>query len=247
MFKLAIFDMDGTLLDTLGDLANAVNFALARMGHPVHEQRDYLDYVGRGPYVLLERALPEGSRDMEAIERAKGLFLDYYAAHSQDVTRPYPGIMELLGEIRSAGMKTAICSNKPHENVTLLAPLYFPGLIDYSVGFRDGVNPKPNPSVVHEIMERFGASRDETCYIGDSGVDMETGRNAGLFTIGVSWGFRPRKELVDSGADIIVDSADILLKIMLDKNSNFEYTVTKVKGNDRESAPELLSESRRLV
>ena len=218
MYKLAIFDMDGTLLDTLGDIANASNYALARMGYPIHDQRDYLDYIGHGPNVLLGRALPGEARAPETIERAKALFLEYYAAHAQDETRPYPGIVEMLRQLKDAGMTTAIYSNKPDVNVKRLAPIYFPGLFAVSVGFRDGVKPKPDPAAVFEMLEQCGVTQSEAAYIGDSGVDMTTGKNAGLSAIGVSWGFRPVKELWDTGADAVADTADELLKILLDKN-----------------------------
>jgi phosphoglycolate phosphatase len=218
MVKLVVFDMDGTLLDTLGDLAQAGNYALRRMGLPVHGQEAYKLFVGSGVRNLILRMLPEEHRqDAQAVQKTGEYFGEYYGAHAQDETRPYPGMLELLRDLRDRGIKTAILSNKPDVYVQELIPQYFPGLIDVGDGQREGVPQKPDPAVVREILAHFDLGPREALYIGDSGVDMQTGKSAGLYTVGVSWGFRTKDELTGSGADVIVDKAEEILKLAVDK------------------------------
>ena len=217
MFKLAIFDLDGTLLDTLTDLAVSCNYALDGFGFDEHEPERYKDFIGRGVTNLIKSALPEHSRDDATVAAVKFRFMEHYREHSQDLTRPYDGIPDMLCVVRSAGIKTAVVSNKPHENAVSMSAVYFPGLLDIVFGQRDGIPIKPNPTVVFRIMEHFGVTAEETIYIGDSGVDMQTGRAAGIFTVGVSWGFRPKDELRENGADIIIDKVSLLKKIIVDK------------------------------
>lgn len=217
MFKLAIFDLDGTLLDTLVDIAAATNFALSQQGFLTYEVEQYRDFIGRGPHFLIWSALPENARDDVTVKKTRELFMAYYAVHSEDLTRPFKGIEKALRDIKEAGVHTAVFSNKPHGSAVYLCDQYFPGLIDMPCGLLDGAKTKPDAAVGFQIMERFGVTADETVYIGDSGVDMQTGKNLGVFTIGVSWGFRPKSELESEGANVIIDKAEQLLKIVIDK------------------------------
>lgn len=209
--------MDGTLIDTLTDLADACNHALRKGGFPVHPTDAYKEFIGRGPLNLIRGALPEENRGEETVRTVRGFFHEYYSAHSEDNTKPYRGVTEAIKKLREAGVRIAVCSNKYHDDAVKMSETYFPELIDMTVGFRDGMKLKPDPEACIGIMKRFGASRKETVYIGDSGVDMQTGRNLGVTTIGVAWGFRPKKELEDQGAEVIIDKAEELPQIVLDK------------------------------
>lgn len=217
MVKLVIFDMDGTLVDTLTDIAHACNHALRVGGFSVHPVEEYREFIGRGPLHLIRSALPEQNRDDDTVKTVRGYFHKYYSAHSKDNTKPYDGMVKTVETLRASGVSVAVCSNKPHKDAVEMGGVYFPGLIDMTVGFTDGIKPKPDPESALMIIRRFGTSLEETVYIGDSGVDMQTGRNLGVTTVGAGWGFRPKKELEDCGADVIIDKAEDLLKIVLDK------------------------------
>jgi len=215
MYKLAIFDMDGTLLDTLHDIAASANYALRQKGYREHTVEEYKEFIGHGPVHLITMAAPPGRRDAESIGELRGLFSAHYALHDKDLTKPYPGIPEVLSTLKQSGTKIAVYSNKPHKNTAQLCKLFFPGLVDIPVGFQDGVPPKPDPAAGFEILKHFAVSGKETAYIGDSGVDMMTGRALGTFTIGVSWGFRPREELISEGASAIADNTEELINLLL--------------------------------
>lgn len=217
MRKLAFFDMDGTLLDTLSDIAAACNYALAEGGFPAHEVEEYKAFVGHGPIYLVENALPADARDEAVIVLTRRIFEEYYSEHSMDLTKPYGGAADMLKTVRSAGLKTVIYSNKPHASVAPLAELFFGGLYDYAVGFRDGIPPKPEPDTGLEILRRFDVAAGDSAYIGDSDVDMQTAKNIGAYAIGVTWGFRTKNDLINGGADIIIDKMSELAKIVIDK------------------------------
>jgi phosphoglycolate phosphatase len=218
MKTFAIFDLDGTLLDTIQDLANACNYALTKNGFPVHPVEPYKIFVGNGVYNLMTRALPEGKDNEETILKVKADFDEYYAEHATDVTAPYPGIQEMLRELKSAGVKLAVLSNKPDAYTGELVRGFFPGVFDVILGQREGVPIKPDPAPVYEIMKLLGVKAGEGVYIGDTSTDMKTGKAAGLFTVGVTWGFRTKQELVESGADVIIDKAHELCDLTLDKS-----------------------------
>ena len=197
MTRLAIFDLDGTLLDTIEDLAAACNYALKGCGCPERRLEEYNGMVGRGIYNLFRAALPEDRRTEDMVQKMAGIFIPYYDRHKCDLTKPYPGIMELLGRLSAEKVKLAIASNKYQEGTEKLVARYFPD-IDFIkvIGQRDGRPIKPDPEIVREIQAAAdNANDDETVYIGDSDVDMQTGANAGVRTIGVSYGFRSRDEL----------------------------------------------------
>ncbi len=208
--KLAIFDLDGTLLDTIGDLGSSVNYALRLHGFPEHPLDAYRFFVGNGARELVARALPEGYRDDATVDRVREDFRAYYAAgHDILMTRPYPGIPELIEACRRAGITLAVASNKFHAATDKLTRHYFGGDTFHTIlGQREGIPIKPDPTIVHEILAATGFAPEEALYIGDSGVDMETAARAGVESVGVTWGFRPRAELEACGARHIVERAD---------------------------------------
>lgn len=207
MKKLIIFDLDGTLLNTIADLAAATNHALMHCGYPQHPTEAYLLFVGNGINKLFERALPETGRNIINVLKVRSLFIPYYNEHKTDLSRPYPEIENLLQRLQEKGFLLAVASNKYQEATTQLINEFFPDIRFSAVlGQREQVASKPDPTVVYEIMEKTGVTKDEVVYIGDSCVDMQTGANAGVTTIGVSWGFRPRTELEDYKPDFIADS-----------------------------------------
>jgi len=209
MTDLVIFDLDGTLLDTIGDLAAACNAALALRGLPQHDRAGYCSLVGNGVRKLVERALPEALRTPRTVESALQDFLAYYSAHIDIHTEPYAGIPELLDVLRGRGIRLAVASNKCHEGVVRLIGRFFPDTPFEAVfGQRPGVPLKPDPAVVREIVAGCGVRPDRTLFVGDSGVDMQTATAAGVRPVGVAWGFRSREELVESGAWRLIDSPE---------------------------------------
>lgn len=198
MDRLAIFDLDGTLLDTVEDLSRACNFALETLGYPVHPLPEYKFLCGRGIRNLIKGALPEDLReDAEVISRSSGLFFSHYGKHMTDCTRPYDGIPLILSRIQDAGVHVAVASNKFQEGVEKLMDHFFPDIRFCAVlGQREGYPIKPDPMIVEEALGNCpGLTRGDVLYIGDSNVDMQTGINAGVRTAGVLWGFRSREEL----------------------------------------------------
>lgn len=206
--KLVIFDLDGTLLDTIGDLAAASNHMLRLRGLGEHTLEEYRHFVGNGILRLVERALPEELRTAEYVQAARADFLAYYVAHIDLRTVPYAGMPELLSELAHRGVALAVASNKFQEGTEKLVRRFFPAIPFVAVlGQRPGVPLKPDPTVVNEILAASGVRRGEVLYVGDSGVDMQTARAAGLRSVGVTWGFRPRAELEAAGADHLVAEA----------------------------------------
>ena len=195
--KLVIFDLDGTLLNTIADLATATNVALEHYGLPTHKEDEYKFFVGNGINKLFERALPEDKRNEEYVMKIRSIFVPYYDAHNSDLSRPYQGINELLLDLQNAGIKIAVASNKYQAAAVKLVKEFFPDINFAEIlGQRDGVPSKPDPTIVNEITEHTGISKKDTVYVGDSCVDMQTGKNADVTTVGVSWGFRPKAELI---------------------------------------------------
>lgn len=196
MKKLVIFDLDGTLLNTIADLAAATNYALGECGYPLHEVEAYRYFVGNGINKLFERALPEAERNEANILKIRSLFVPYYNEHNADLSRPYPGIPQVLESLQQQGIQVAVASNKYQEATVKLIRQYFPEIRFTAIfGQREGVPAKPAPDVIFEIIEMAKVNKEEVLYVGDSCVDMQTGINAGVDTLGVSWGFRPRTEL----------------------------------------------------
>ena len=198
-YKLAIFDLDGTLLDTLDDLADSLAHTLAAANLPPRTRDETRRFVGNGIHKLIERAVPAGSPDalIDNIERE---FRGYYKLHCADKTKPYDGIIELIERLRANGCKTAVVSNKGDFAVQELAVRYFSGLLDCAVGERAGVRTKPAPDSVNAVLEQLRVDRADAVYIGDSDVDIDTAKNAGMDSISVLWGFRSREFLTEHGA-----------------------------------------------
>ena len=213
MTRLCIFDLDGTLIDSLYDLADAMNHALRKNGLCTHEREKYRFMVGSGISVLADRAMvvPEGTSD-ELKKAVLADFNKYYSAHSIDFTRPYDGIPELLSELDKKSIASCVLSNKPDEFAVRIVSALFPGRSFAAVwGKRPEFPRKPDPTSVYEMLRELDIPACDCLYIGDSNIDMQTAKNAGLESIGVSWGFRPVSELIEAGADHIAGKpSDIL-------------------------------------
>ena len=215
MIKLAIFDLDGTLLDTIGDLAASCDAVMQMNGLPQHTTDEYRQMVGRGILRLVEAAIPEPLRSPEYVEKVRQDFVAYYLEHIDHYTRPYNGIPELVDALAERGVKVAVASNKFQAGTERLIRSFFPDVEFVAVlGQRVGVSLKPDPQIDLEIIDAAGVEPSETLHIGDSGVDMQTAKAAGVRAVGVTWGFRSRDELVESGADVIVDSPKQILDLI---------------------------------
>lgn len=212
-FQAVLFDMDGTLLDTLSDMQDAVNHILLENGWPQRTLEEIRAFVGNGAAKLMERAIPEPIAP-QRFQEILSAYKDWYQAHNCVKTAPYPGIPEVLAELEKMGVKTAVVSNKPDATTKALAARFFPGML--ALGQREGVEPKPSPALVIQALAELGADAAEAVYVGDSEVDVATARNAKLPMIGVSWGFRGREGLAEAGAEVIVDTAGELLERLLE-------------------------------
>ncbi len=213
MIKAVVFDLDGTLTDTLGDLAAAVNFVLEKNGFPTHEVEEYKYFVGWGSYVLVKKASPENTNE-EKLQEMLGDFFGYYNEHYLDKTVPYDGVNEMLCALKNRGIKLAVCSNKIQNMTEKVCDKFFGGIFSYTFGQNDKFPLKPDPACPLWIAEQFDADPSEVLFVGDSGSDMKTAKNGGFTAVGVSWGFRPRAELLRDGADYIIDKAEELIKII---------------------------------
>jgi phosphoglycolate phosphatase len=218
---IIIFDLDGTLLNTIDDLGYACNYALAQTGYPTYPIEEYPAKVGNGINNLIRRALPQADRTEEAVLRVRAHFVPYYDAHNCDHTRPYEGIPELLAELKAQGHRLAVASNKYQAATEKIVNRFFPGVFDVILGEREGIERKPNPQIVFDILgslsERSGWSFDlplSTIYIGDSLVDYETAKNAGVPFVACSWGFVPRERLAEAGIRNIADHPTDLINYL---------------------------------
>lgn len=206
MKRLVIFDLDGTLLNTIEDLGEAANYALEKTGYPTHSIASYPYFVGNGVSKLLQRVLPEDARTEENVNELRKYFMEYYEVHNTDNTKPYPGITELLEQLQDDGIKLAVASNKYDSAVKKLITHYFPQIKWAALeGQKEGVPVKPDPSIVFEILSKCPTKKSDVLYIGDSGVDMETARRACVTSCGVTWGFRPISELMAYHAENIAN------------------------------------------
>lgn len=200
--KAVIFDLDGTLLDTLDDLADSVNAVLKEGGFPTHDVQAYKAFIGNGAEVLIRRALPQGADD-ETVHRTVSAFQAYYAEHCLDKTRPYEGVAEALKSLKEAGFALAVLSNKPHPFTCELAERFFPGIFTAVAGNRAEFPRKPEPHAPCWLAGQLNALPCECFFVGDSGVDMQTGVRAGMHPCGVTWGFRSAEELTQNGAETL--------------------------------------------
>ena len=213
--RLFIFDLDGTLLNTIGDLAVGCDYMLSLRGLPTHTYEEYCSFVGNGIMRLVERALPEELRTADYVKAARKDFVDFYIDHIDAHTVPYQGMVELVAELQQRGAKLAVASNKFQAGTEKLIKKFFPTIEWVEVcGNREGVPLKPDTALVDMILEKAALKREGCVMIGDSGVDIQTAHNAGIKSVGVSWGFRSREELAENGADYIADNATELLEIL---------------------------------
>ena len=217
MTKLVIFDLDGTLLDTLDDLGAAVNHAMRQRGFPQHTREEYRMMVGHGARNLMHQALPKEHRDNEAlVDEVLADFRSYYNAHIDIYTKPFPGIPQLLENLHQKGIKPAVASNKFQEGTEHLIKEFFPDIPFVAIlGNRPNHPLKPNPEVVGEILRKAGIDKENTIMVGDSDTDMQTATNGGIRGIAVNWGYRNMREFANKQSLTVVDTAEELLEILL--------------------------------
>ncbi len=211
MYKYVIFDLDGTLLNTLDDLANAGNYALEKMGFPVHETEKYMYFVGNGIPKLIERILPQNVTD-EIKQQTYEIFCSYYQIHMNDFTAPYDGVISMLEQLKQGGKRIAVVTNKADTFAKEIVKRYFGELVDAVYGSVEGFPKKPDPYWVNKAVLDFDADKNEVFYVGDSGVDMQTAVNAGVTPCGVLWGFRQKEELVQNGAAVICSNCSEIIR-----------------------------------
>ncbi|MCR5336932.1 MAG: HAD family hydrolase [Lachnospiraceae bacterium] len=211
--KAVIFDMDGTILDTLDDLAGSVNHSLALFGYPTRSRDEIRSFLGNGMIRLIHLSVPDGiSKEQE--EAVLNEHKSYYPMHSCDMTRPYDGIVDLFRELKNRGIKTAVVSNKSDANVKALVSQFFNGLFDVSIGSTEGVARKPAADMVNMALERLGVSKEDAIYIGDSEVDLNTAKNSRLDMITVTWGFRDIDHLIQNGATVFANTPAQILDLL---------------------------------
>lgn len=219
MKPLIIFDLDGTLLNTIGDLAQSANYALEKHGFATHDPSSYPHFVGNGIGRLLERVLPPDHRDEQTVETLRHTFQQHYGQHLTDHTMPYEGIPELLDTLAARGYNLAVASNKYQEATSRLIARFFPHLPFEAVhGMRPGIPAKPDPSIVFNVLQTVPTPKTMVTYVGDSGVDMETARRACVRSVGVTWGFRPITELRQYLAEHIISTPADLLSVLNSAN-----------------------------
>ncbi|NQU10471.1 HAD-IA family hydrolase [bacterium] len=217
-YQAVMFDLDGTLVDSLADLANAVNHALITLGCPTHPLAAYRQFVGDGARALCVRALPADREDL--VEETVRLMREHYEAHWSDLTHPYPGILALVGALRQRGLRLAVLSNKPDGFTKQIVTRYFPGEPFHAVrGQLSHLPLKPDPTTARQIAAELGVPPGQWLYLGDTNTDMRTAHAAGMHAVGVLWGFRDRAELEDSGAADILTEPGELLGLLDSQNS----------------------------
>ena len=211
---ILIFDLDGTLLNTIDDLGYACNYALAQTGFPTHPIEAYPAMVGNGISNLIRRALPEAERNDETVARLREFFVPYYNEHNCDQTRPYDGIPQLLSTLRAKGHTLAVASNKYQAATEKIVRHFFPDTFDCILGERDGIPRKPDPQIVADILNAVASKASLPLYIGDSLVDRDTALNARVPFVACSWGFVPRERLIEAGVTTLIDRPEELLSLL---------------------------------
>ena len=214
MIKAVLFDLDGTLVNSLEDLADSTNYALGKLGFPTHKTDEYNYFVGDGIPKLIERALPESARTGETEKKCLDIFMARYREHYHDKTYAYKNMPELVNFLRKQGVKTAVISNKAQEMAEKVVAKLFGDVFDTVAGKREGYPAKPNPKLTLQIMKKLGAEPSDCAFVGDSGMDMAVAVNAGALPIGVLWGFRTKAELIKNGAAYTAENPDELIEIL---------------------------------
>ncbi len=215
-YQAVIFDLDGTLLDTLEDLKNGVNAAMRGMGFPLRTLAEVRQFVGNGVAKLIERAVPPDT-DEAAVAQTLAIFKEYYFQHCEDNTKPYDGVLSLLATLAENGIRLAVVSNKTDAAVKSLCKRYFGERIPLAIGEKEGVAKKPAPDTLFAVLSEWQLTADQAVYIGDSEVDIFTAKNAGMDVISVTWGFRDRDFLAQNGASVFADSANTLKNCLFEK------------------------------
>lgn len=215
MYRTVIFDLDGTLLNSIGDLAAAANYVCRQNRWPEHTEEEIMGMVGHGIPNLVRQFSPADARSTLMVLNTTSQFNQYYGCHNMELTRPYEGMAELLQQLKAAGAQLAVCSNKADNFSRAIVEHYYPGVFDLVRGNLNGMPIKPDPTVVREIMRDLDASYLSAMMVGDSSVDIQTGHNAGIKACGVTWGFRSRENLVEAAADAIADTPAELGKLLL--------------------------------
>ena len=210
-YKIVLFDMDGTILDTLQDLADSVNWALRECGLPERSFAEIRRFLGNGIFNLIRRSVPEGT-PQEKEDEVRAVYKHHYEEHCNDTTKPFDGIPEVMAELCRRGYRLACVSNKPDDDVARLAEMHFAGLLDDWSGPLPGMPIKPAPDLCDRILSRAGMTREDAVYVGDTEVDVETARNAGMDCIVCTWGFRDEDFLKDLGAEILIRRPEELLE-----------------------------------
>ena len=219
MNKIIVFDLDGTLLNTIDDLGYACNYALEQTGYPTYPIEAYPAKVGNGINNLIRRALPQTECTEENVLRVRAFFVPYYNEHNCDYTRPYEGIPQVLAALKAQGHRLAVASNKYQAATEKIVEHFFPGVFDVILGEREGVERKPNPQIVFDIVSKLSALNAQLLYIGDSLVDRETALNAHVPFVACSWGFVSREALVEAGVAQIVDTPEELMHLVTNGNN----------------------------
>ena len=215
MYRTVIFDLDGTLLNSIGDLAAAANYVCRQNRWPEHTEEEIMGMVGHGIPNLVRQFSPADARSTLMVLNTTSQFNQYYGCHNMELTRPYEGMAELLQQLKAAGAQLAVCSNKADNFSRAIVEHYYPGVFDLVRGNLNGMPIKPDPTVVREIMRDLDTSYLSAMMVGDSSVDIQTGHNAGIKACGVTWGFRSRENLVEAAADAIADTPAELGKLLL--------------------------------
>ena len=210
-YDAVIFDLDGTLTDTIVDLANSVNYALRESGLPERTLDEVRSFVGNGVRRLVYSSVPENT-DEETAERCLSVFKGYYKNHSLVETKPYDGIISVLETLKSNGIKTAVVTNKTHETAENIVNIFFGDMIDITIGQTERTARKPEPDGIYRVLEKLGVSKEKSVYVGDSEVDCITAKNAGIPCIGVAWGFRDKSVLLENGADFLAETPEDIIK-----------------------------------
>ena len=215
MYRTVIFDLDGTLLNSIGDLAAAANYVCRKNRWPELTEEEIMGMVGHGIPNLVRQFSPADARSTLMVLNTTSQFNQYYGCHNMELTRPYEGMAELLQQLKAAGAQLAVCSNKADNFSRAIVEHYYPGVFELVRGNLNGMPVKPDPTVVREIMRDLDASYLSAMMVGDSSVDIQTGHNAGIKACGVTWGFRSRENLVEAAADAIADTPAELGKLLL--------------------------------